>query len=87
MSLFSVQARKHTTYYDHLLATPAPRTPGRERNATDTGSQHEVTSEESACEDGRRSIGQNDVWKQPEYDTSSGEETDSAAPDQDALDG
>uniref|UniRef100_A0A8C2ZVW9 Kinesin-like protein KIF14 n=1 Tax=Cyclopterus lumpus TaxID=8103 RepID=A0A8C2ZVW9_CYCLU len=58
MSLFSVQARKHTTYYDHLLATPAPRTPGRERKATDTtGSQHEVTSEDSACEDGRRSSG------------------------------
>ncbi|XP_068446174.1 kinesin-like protein KIF14 isoform X2 [Clinocottus analis] len=56
MSLFSVQARKHTTYYDHLMATSSPRTPGRERKATDTtGSQHEVTSEDSACEDGRRS--------------------------------
>lgn len=29
MSIFSVQARKHTTYYDHLM--PTSRTPGKER--------------------------------------------------------
>lgn len=29
MSIFSVQARKHTTYYDHLMSTS--RTPGKER--------------------------------------------------------
>ncbi|XP_033476758.2 kinesin-like protein KIF14 [Epinephelus lanceolatus] len=58
MSLFSVQARKHTTYYDHLMTTS--RTPGRERlaerKATDTTiSKSEITSGESACEDSRLS--------------------------------
>uniref|UniRef100_A0AAQ4NX01 Kinesin-like protein KIF14 n=1 Tax=Gasterosteus aculeatus aculeatus TaxID=481459 RepID=A0AAQ4NX01_GASAC len=56
MSLFSVQARKHTAYYDHLMATSASRTPGRERKATDaTGSKTEATSEDSASEAGGRS--------------------------------
>ncbi|XP_068563242.1 kinesin-like protein KIF14 [Cebidichthys violaceus] len=60
MSLFSVQARKHTAYYEHLMAPPASRTPGRERlaerKATDTPvSKTDKTSEDSACEDSRRS--------------------------------
>ncbi|XP_037626927.1 kinesin-like protein KIF14 [Sebastes umbrosus] len=38
MSLFSVQARKHTTYYDHLMTTS--RTPGRD-----------ITSGESVCDE------------------------------------
>ncbi|XP_042367975.1 kinesin-like protein KIF14 [Plectropomus leopardus] len=58
MSLFSVQARKHTAYYDHLMA--ASRTPGRdrpaERKATDTTvSKSEITSGDSASEDSRLS--------------------------------
>ncbi|KAM7387978.1 hypothetical protein PAMP_024182 [Pampus punctatissimus] len=54
MSLFSVQARKHTAYYDHLMSTSTPRTPGRERKATDsTLGKIEMTSGESACEDSR----------------------------------
>lgn len=58
MSLFSVQARKHTAYYDHLLSTP--RTAGRERlaerKATDTTvGKSEITSGESACEESRPS--------------------------------
>ncbi|XP_031715464.1 kinesin-like protein KIF14 [Anarrhichthys ocellatus] len=60
MSLFSVQARKHTACYEHLMAPPASRIPGRERlaerKATDTTvSKNEDTSEDSACEDSRRS--------------------------------
>lgn len=58
MSLFSVQARKHTAYYDHLMSTS--RTPGRERlaerKATDTTQgKSERTSGESVCEDSRTS--------------------------------
>ncbi|XP_029286383.1 LOW QUALITY PROTEIN: kinesin-like protein KIF14 [Cottoperca gobio] len=60
MSLFSVQARKHTAYYDHLMSTS--RTPGRDRlderkvtNTTITLSTNEITSGDSACEDSRSS--------------------------------
>lgn len=59
MSLFSVQARKHTTYYDHLVSTS--RTPGRERpadrKATEgtTQGKGERTSGESVCDDSRSS--------------------------------
>lgn len=60
MSLFSVQARKHTAYYDHLMSTSTSRTPGRERlaerKATDTTlGKSEITSGDSACEDSRSS--------------------------------
>ncbi|XP_039985458.1 kinesin-like protein KIF14 [Xiphias gladius] len=60
MSLFSVKARKHTAYYDHLTSTPSSRTPGRERlaerKATDTTlGKSEITSGDSACEDSRSS--------------------------------
>ncbi|KAL6108096.1 kif14 [Pungitius sinensis] len=56
MSLFSVQARKHTAYYDHLVATSASRTPGRERKATDaTWTKTDTTTEDSASEASRRS--------------------------------
>ncbi|XP_070765360.1 kinesin-like protein KIF14 [Enoplosus armatus] len=60
MSLFSVKARKHTAYYDHLMSTSTPRTPGRERlaerKATDTTlGKSEITSGDSACEDSRSS--------------------------------
>ncbi|KAM9357515.1 kinesin-like protein KIF14 [Symphorus nematophorus] len=60
MSLFSVQARKHTAYYDHLMSTSASRTPGRERllaerKATDAAlGKSEITSGDSACEDSSR---------------------------------
>ncbi|KAF1385577.1 hypothetical protein PFLUV_G00109210 [Perca fluviatilis] len=59
MSLFSVQARKHTTYYDHLMSTSSSssRTPGRERlaekKATDTTGG--ITSGDSTCEISRSS--------------------------------
>uniref|UniRef100_A0A669DG81 Kinesin-like protein KIF14 n=1 Tax=Oreochromis niloticus TaxID=8128 RepID=A0A669DG81_ORENI len=56
MSLFSVQARKHTAYYDNLLSTSTSRTPGRERKIADTTLGKSVTaSGESACEDSRSS--------------------------------
>ncbi|XP_070688470.1 kinesin-like protein KIF14 [Pempheris klunzingeri] len=61
MSLFSVQARKHTAYYDHLMsATATARTPGRERLAErkvadTTVGKSEMTSGDSACEDSRSS--------------------------------
>ncbi|XP_041863265.1 kinesin-like protein KIF14 isoform X2 [Melanotaenia boesemani] len=56
MSIFSVQARKHTTYYDHLLSTASSRTPGRERptgqKASDVSlGKSDISSAESACED------------------------------------
>lgn len=56
MSLFSVQSRKHTAYYDLLMTTN--RTPGRERpterKATDTTQgRSEITSGDSANEDSR----------------------------------
>ncbi|KAI3368680.1 hypothetical protein L3Q82_025675 [Scortum barcoo] len=54
MSLFSVQARKHTAYYDHLMSTA--RTPGREQRAADTAvGKSDRTSGESVCEDSRSS--------------------------------
>lgn len=59
MSLFSVQARKHTTYYDHLLTTS--RTPGRERladrKATEGTTQGKGMrrSGESECDESRSS--------------------------------
>lgn len=59
MSLFSVQTRKHTTYYDHLMSTP--RTPGRERLADrkstegTTQGKGERTSGESVCDASRLS--------------------------------
>uniref|UniRef100_A0A8C5AJB8 Kinesin-like protein KIF14 n=1 Tax=Gadus morhua TaxID=8049 RepID=A0A8C5AJB8_GADMO len=31
MSLFSIQGRKHTTYYDHLMSSASSKTPARER--------------------------------------------------------
>ncbi|XP_040897242.1 kinesin-like protein KIF14 isoform X2 [Toxotes jaculatrix] len=60
MSLFSVQARKHTAYYDHLMSTSSSRTPGRERlaerKATDAAlGKSEISSGDSACEDSRLS--------------------------------
>lgn len=61
MSLFSVQTRKHTAYYDHLLSASTPRTSlGRERQgqgeqqATDL-SLSENSSSESVCADRRKS--------------------------------
>ncbi|XP_035033401.2 kinesin-like protein KIF14 [Hippoglossus stenolepis] len=59
MSLFSVQARKHTAYYDHLVSTS--RTSGgrgrpAERKTSDTTLEKSgTTSGESACEDSRTS--------------------------------
>ncbi|KAM3619744.1 uncharacterized protein V6R79_012946 [Siganus canaliculatus] len=56
MSLFSVQARKHTAFYDHLMSASTSRTPGRERKSSDTTQgKNQITSEESACEDSRSS--------------------------------
>uniref|UniRef100_A0AAQ5X3C1 Kinesin-like protein KIF14 n=1 Tax=Amphiprion ocellaris TaxID=80972 RepID=A0AAQ5X3C1_AMPOC len=55
MSIFSVQARKHTAYYDHLLSTSTSRTPGRERKADTALGKNEISSGESACEDSRSS--------------------------------
>lgn len=59
MSLFSVQTRKHTAYYDHLMSTP--RTPSRDRIAgrksTEGARQGrgERTSGESVCDESRSS--------------------------------
>lgn len=51
MSLFSVQARKHTAFYD-LMSTS--RTPGPERkDAGTTPGRSEATPGDSACEDSR----------------------------------
>ncbi|XP_030583286.1 kinesin-like protein KIF14 isoform X2 [Archocentrus centrarchus] len=60
MSIFSVQARKHTAYYDNLLSTSTSRTPGRERLAERKGAdttlgKSVITLGESACEDSRSS--------------------------------
>lgn len=56
MSLFSVQARKHTAYYDHLMSTSTSRTPVRERQAERKSSETtEITPGDSACEDSRLS--------------------------------
>lgn len=56
MSIFSVQGRKHTAYYDNLLSTSTSRTPGRERKIADSTLGKSVTaSGESACEDSRSS--------------------------------
>lgn len=55
MSMFSVQARKHTAYYDYLLSTS--KTPGKERKATDTTlGKSDISTGESVCAD-RRSSG------------------------------
>nr|XP_019953883.1 PREDICTED: kinesin-like protein KIF14 [Paralichthys olivaceus] len=59
MSLFSVQARKHTAYYDHLMST-ARTSVGRgrpaERKTSDTTLEKSGTTfGESACEDSRTS--------------------------------
>lgn len=58
MSLFSVQSRKHTAYYDHLMSMS--RTPGKERlierkNPDVTPFRSEPTSGESTCEANRLS--------------------------------
>lgn len=53
MSLFSVQARKHTAYYDHIMSTSASRTPAREGKTDKTLGKSEITSGDSACEDSR----------------------------------
>ncbi|XP_076007312.1 kinesin-like protein KIF14 isoform X2 [Genypterus blacodes] len=57
MSLFSVQARKHTTYYDHLMSTSTSRTPARERQTVRKSSEiTELTAGvDSSCEDSRSS--------------------------------
>ncbi|KAM9849329.1 kinesin-like protein KIF14 [Aulostomus maculatus] len=60
MSLFSVQARKHTAYYDHLMSTSTYRTPGREgpteRKTSDKMlGKSDIPSGDSTCEDSRLS--------------------------------
>lgn len=52
MSIFSVHARKHTAYYDHLMSTS--RTPSKERKPTDRPlGKTERTSEETAADASR----------------------------------
>lgn len=52
MSIFSVHARKHTAYYDHLMSTP--RTPSKERKSTDRPhGKTERTSEETTTDASR----------------------------------
>lgn len=52
MSIFSVHARKHTAYYDHLMSTS--RTPSKERKSTDRAlGKTERTSEETAADASR----------------------------------
>lgn len=54
MSLFSVQTRKHTAYYDHLMSTSTSRGGLQEGKITDkTMSRSEVTSGGSVCDDSR----------------------------------
>lgn len=57
MSIFSVQARKHTAFYDHLMSAPVSKTPGRQRpsalfKAAEPPSvdKSDISSAESACE-------------------------------------
>ncbi|KAM9384816.1 kinesin-like protein KIF14 [Pholidichthys leucotaenia] len=55
MSLFSVQTRKHTAFYDQLLSTTTSRTPGSDRFVGGkTLGKSMATSGESTCEDGSR---------------------------------
>ncbi|CAG5864166.1 unnamed protein product [Menidia menidia] len=60
MSIFSVQARKHTAFYDNLLSATTPRTVGKERLAGKKGTdaslgKSDISSAESACEYSRSS--------------------------------
>ncbi|XP_038147695.1 kinesin-like protein KIF14 [Cyprinodon tularosa] len=56
MSIFSVQARKHTAYYDHLVSVSTSRTPGRDGKGSDTSSgKNGISGAESAAEDSRLS--------------------------------
>ncbi|XP_017268937.1 kinesin-like protein KIF14 isoform X2 [Kryptolebias marmoratus] len=61
MSIFSVQARKHTAIYDHLISSSTSRTPGRERPAELKSTEplslgtSDISSAESACEVSRTS--------------------------------
>ncbi|XP_056132828.1 kinesin-like protein KIF14 [Lampris incognitus] len=51
MSLFSIPARKHTAYYEHLLATSASRTPARESKME--RKPRETPSRDSSCDAGK----------------------------------
>ncbi|XP_068175733.1 kinesin-like protein KIF14 [Antennarius striatus] len=51
MSLFSVHARKHTAYYDHLVSTSTSRTPGKERPAERKATDTRLATSDVACED------------------------------------
>ncbi|XP_062279792.1 kinesin-like protein KIF14 [Scomber scombrus] len=54
MSLFSVQARKHTAYYDHLMSTSTAKTPGRERSSGRRAAESTLgMSGITSCEDSR----------------------------------
>ncbi|XP_058495067.1 kinesin-like protein KIF14 [Solea solea] len=56
MSLFSVQARKHTAYYDHLMSTPGRRRTAERKSADSTLEKSDTTSgDSSAFEDSRTS--------------------------------
>uniref|UniRef100_A0A8C6Q697 Kinesin-like protein KIF14 n=1 Tax=Nothobranchius furzeri TaxID=105023 RepID=A0A8C6Q697_NOTFU len=58
MSIFSIQARKHTAFYDNLVSASVSRTPARERPAEATEAslvKRDASSAESACEDSRLS--------------------------------
>lgn len=57
MSIFSVQARKHTAFYDNLMSASVSRTPGRERAAAEPPfvGTRDTSSSESAREVSRSS--------------------------------
>ena len=59
MSLFSLPARKHTAYYDHLMGMAATPTPAREhetaQKATGT-SKNDTRSTDSSSDDSRSSV-------------------------------
>uniref|UniRef100_A0A3B3DVN8 Kinesin-like protein KIF14 n=1 Tax=Oryzias melastigma TaxID=30732 RepID=A0A3B3DVN8_ORYME len=50
MSLFSVQTRKHTAYYDHLLSASTPRRLSRERQGEQKTLNPSLLSENSSSE-------------------------------------
>jgi len=59
MSLFSIPARKHTTYYDHLMSSTSSKTPARDRlNEHKKASVHHLSTESvhSTCDESRSSV-------------------------------
>ncbi|CAL8309783.1 unnamed protein product [Lota lota] len=61
MSLFSIPARKHTTYYDHLMSSASSRTPARERLKDQKTMHLSTESVNSTCDESRSSYKSQEV--------------------------